>query len=218
MRVLLPNIVCAFSLTVAVLDAADPDAAQLDIAKTLAEAAKHQDDFELRERLATQCTKFPETFSSIILTEADPTKRWMAVYAIRMSAQNKCDKALVAVFNNHKEAQDLRMQIVMCLGESPELAKDGLLPFLPGLHLLLKERPRRSDLERVIELAGFLGDRSSVSLLTPLLDDKEVHSYTVEKDGKKIPNTISKTAHEALQNITGKRDIPADRSAWEAIK
>ena len=218
MRTFLATIACLSALLPLLAPAADNGDMPPEIAKTLAAAAKNQDDSDARERLADQSSKSPETFDSIILSDADPTERWMAVYAIRKAGHEKCDKALASVFNNPKELQDLRIQVMMCLVEAPELTKDRLRPFLPGLHLLITERPRGSDLEHAVELVGYLGDKSSRLLLIPLLDDREVHSYTVESNGQQIPNSISNTAHLALQNISGRTDIPADRSAWEALK
>jgi hypothetical protein len=192
-----------------------------EIAKAFANvntAPNDQAEWQAREQLATLSSKFPETFSSIILSEPDAKKRWLAVYAVRKAGHDKCDKALTTVFNNPKEPQDLRIQVMMCFMEASELTKDRLRPFLPGIHLLLTERPRPVDLRRAIALSGYLGDGSSVPLLIPLLDDKKVHSYTVEDSGKQIPNSISKTAHEALQKITGRNEIPADRKTWEQLK
>lgn len=212
--------IAAFTVAIAptALYASESDIAHSEVEKTLVKAATNQDDSEAREQLAVQCSKFPETFSSIIRNEPDQTKRWMAVYAVRTSAQTKCDNALIAVFNNPVESQELRIQIVMCLIQATQLPQNRLQPFLPGLNLLLKERPRPCDLERVIQLAGFLGDKSSIPLLIPLLDDKKVHSYTVQSGGARVANTISKTAYAALQEITGRHGIAPDRSAWEAIR
>ncbi len=60
---------------------------------------------------------------------------------------------------------------MMCLidgpDDAPPLSKTRLKEFLPGLQTILKERPRPSDLERAIQLAGYLGDKSSVPLPDP---------------------------------------------------
>jgi len=215
MRSLLITIAC---LTISRLEAFDIPP---EVVKAFADT-RHADSedaqFAARELLATFSSKYPEVFTTIILSEPDVEKRWMAVHAVRLAGNDKCDKALVTIFNNPKEPQELRIQVMFVLIQVSQLSKDRLRAFLPGLHLILRERPRSSDLENAIELVGYLGDGSSVPLLIPLLDDRKVHSYTGADDGKQTPKTISKTAHEALQSITGKRDIPADRSSWEAIK
>jgi len=215
MRTLLTAIAC-LTLSAAVGADIPPDIAQAFAAVN--NASNDQAESEAREQLARLSSRFPAAFSSVILSDADPQTRWMAIYAVRRAGHDKCDEALMTVFNNPKEPQDLRIQIVFCFLESRALSKERLQRFLPGLHILLSERPRRSDLEHVIELTGMAGARSSIPLLVPLLDDKHVHSYTSGDDGKQIPNTISQTAHEALQEITGRTDIPPERTAWDKNK
>ncbi len=208
----------ALAISLSGFCSADLESANGEVNALLSRAAQNQEDFDARGQLASLCSKFPGIFSELILKEPDKTKRWMAVYAVRMSGQTKCDKALIAVFNDAKESQELRIQIMMALVQADNLMKDRLRPFLAGLHLLIKESPKPSDLEIAIDLSGSIGDKSSLPFLVPLLDDNKVHSYTVDDNGQKVPNTLSKSAYAALLQITGRNDIPQDRQAWKEFQ
>ncbi len=67
---------------------------------------RFSDDFlwHLLDLLQEKCPTFPDAFSSIILNNTDPRVRKAAIFAVRKAGQDKCDKALTAVFNNAKES------------------------------------------------------------------------------------------------------------------
>lgn len=169
-------------------------------------------DWELRDLLAAKCKEFPDEFSQIIKDKRqDVEKRWDAVHAVRQAEEKRCFTATAEVFNDPREPQDLRIQALLSF---PALKPEEVRPLAKGIVTLLKENPRPSDLENVIELAEYGGIHEAVPVLIPLLDERDVYSYTVEDDGKNTPNRISDKALKALRTITDK-NLPPNRAAWE---
>jgi hypothetical protein len=184
-----------------------------EIAKNLAAAVKNPDNSFAEERLGELSHQFPDAFSSIILFDHSLAKRWMAIETVGQANNDRCDKALVAIFNDPKQSRTLRVPIMRwCLAGADHLTKERLRPFVPGLQLLLKERIKAIHLELTIELAGKAGDKTSIPLLIPLLDPSNLARSISADDA----SDINQAAHEALQKLTGRTDVPATRSAWEA--
>ncbi|OHB74278.1 MAG: hypothetical protein A2Z34_03630 [Planctomycetes bacterium RBG_16_59_8] len=172
-------------------------------------------DWELRDHLAQKCQEFPDCFSEIICDRReDQTKRWYAIYAVRQSEERRCCPATAEVFNDPGEPQELRMQALMSMLCRKNITAGNARALSKGIVVLLREQPRDTDLERVIEIAEYGKTPEAVPDLIVLLDHTKIYSYTVNEDGRRIPNRISDKAHRALKVITGK-DIPCDKALWE---